>query len=91
MKTNINIKVEDDFVGTITVNENPRQYWANIIYACKNNATLSLKNINGNNATFLFLIQGSVVAEQTINIYAQPDIFAAYQSNPSFEVIEVNN
>jgi hypothetical protein len=90
MKTYINVKVEEDHVTTIRINENPRQAWVDFIYAVSNNPTIELISVENNMAKFYFYVNEIKSAEQTFNIDAQPDLFAAYQSSPTFEILEQN-
>jgi hypothetical protein len=91
MKTYVNIKVEEDNVTTIKINENPRQAWVDFIYAVSNTPTIELANIENNMAKFYFFVNEVKSAEHTFDVNAQPDLFAAYQSNPTFEVIKQND
>jgi hypothetical protein len=40
MITKVRIFVEDDYVGEVSIKENPRQYWQNFISAANQNPTL---------------------------------------------------
>jgi len=88
MKTYINIKVEQDHVTTIRINENPRQAWVDFIYAALNNPRIELISVENDMATFHFFVNEIKSAEHVFHISQQPDLFAAYQSNPTFEIIE---
>jgi hypothetical protein len=88
MKTHVNVKVGEDHVTTIKINENPRQAWVDFIYAVSNNPTIELVNVEDNMAKFYFYVNEIKSAEHTFNVDAQIDLFAAYQSSPTFEVTE---
>jgi Cdc6-like AAA superfamily ATPase len=88
MKTYINVKVEQDHVTTIKINKNPRQAWLDFIDAVSNNPRVELVFVQNDMATFYFFVNEIKSAEHTFHINQQPDLFAAYQSNPIFEIIE---
>jgi hypothetical protein len=89
MKTAIHVYVKEDFVGTFYIEENAIESWQNFKKACSLNPVIvEAPSLDG--YLFHLVVDGQVEGEILLGEESLPFI-AAFQSEPTFEIIEIKD
>jgi hypothetical protein len=89
MKTLIKVHVKEDLAGVISIEENAVEYWQKVKQACLSNPQIIEIPLT-NQYLFYLMVNGEVAAEISFDENSLP-FAAAFKSNPTFEIVEVED